>query len=41
MRYGIFGLLALFAAFSAQAAMSPTDQKDVDRAESYLNAVTT
>jgi len=40
MRYGIFGLLALFAAFSAHAAMSPADQKDVDRAEAYLNAVT-
>ena len=40
MRYGIFGLLALCAAFSANAAMSPADQKDVDRAESYLNAVT-
>ena len=40
MRYGIFGLLALCAAFSANAALSPADQKDVDRAESYLNAVT-
>ncbi len=39
MKYGILGLVALLAAFSA-GAMSPADQKDVDRAESYLNAVT-
>jgi outer membrane lipoprotein-sorting protein len=42
MRYGIFGLLALFVAFSAGAAptLSSNDQKEVDRAEAYLNAVT-
>ncbi len=40
MKYGIFGLLALFAAASASAAITPADQKDVDRAEAYLNAVT-
>ena len=40
MKYGIAGLVALFMAFSAQAALSPADQKDVDKAEAYLNAVT-
>jgi outer membrane lipoprotein-sorting protein len=40
MKYGILGLFALFMAFSAQAALSPADQKDVDKAEAYLNAVT-
>jgi len=40
MKYGIFGLLALFAAASASAAITPADQKDVERAEAYLNAVT-
>src|SRR5579859_7777 len=40
MKYGFFGLLALFAAASASAAITPADQKDVDRAEAYLNAVT-
>ena len=40
MKYGFLGLLVLFAAASASAALSPTDQKDVDRAEAYLNAVT-
>jgi outer membrane lipoprotein-sorting protein len=32
--------MALFVTFSAQAALSPADQKDVDKAEAYLNAVT-
>jgi len=41
MKQMIFGLLALLAASSADAALSANDQKDVDRAEAYLNAVTT
>src|ERR1700744_6038805 len=40
MKYVFLVLLAVFAAFSADAALSPADQKDVDKAESYLNAVT-
>ena len=40
MKYAIFGLLALFAAASASAAPSAADQKEIDRAESYLNAIT-
>jgi outer membrane lipoprotein-sorting protein len=40
MKYPFLGLLALFVAASASAALTPTDQKEVDRAESYLNAVT-
>jgi len=40
MKYGIFGLLALFAAAAASAAPSAADQKEIDRAESYLNAIT-
>jgi outer membrane lipoprotein-sorting protein len=40
MKYGFLGLLALFAAASAEAALSPNDQKEVDRADAYLNAVT-
>lgn len=41
MKHVFFGLLALLAASSAGAAISPADQKDVDRAEASLNAVTT
>jgi outer membrane lipoprotein-sorting protein len=40
MKYGFLGLLALFTAASASAALTPADQKEVDRAETYLNAVT-
>ena len=40
MRLKVLGFLALFAAFSANAALSPADLKDVERAESYLNAIT-
>ena len=36
-----FGLLALLAAGSAEAALSPNDQKDVERAEAALNAAVT
>ncbi len=36
----LLGFLALFLAFSANAAPSANDLKDVDRAESYLNAIT-
>ena len=36
----LLGFLALFAAFSASAALSPNDLKEVEHAESYLNAIT-
>lgn len=41
MKHAIFGFFALLAAGSAYAALSPNDLKDVDRAETSLNAATT
>lgn len=41
MKHALIGFLALLAASSASAALSPADQKDVDRAEASLNSATT
>jgi len=41
MKHVIFGLFALLAAGSANAALSPNDLKDVERAEATLNAAVT
>jgi outer membrane lipoprotein-sorting protein len=41
MKQVFFGLVALIAAGSANAALSPNDMKDVERAEATLNAAVT